>query len=597
MPKKEVGGTQKKELSKDMEISKEEAIKENKKLAKTRNKTIAEKDDETLKKIKVSMTDPNFLINTIKEIQKEVNGEIDTIIALIIIANTRLVKNAIPESRNFFLSDKTGLGKDWITKNTMKVIIPEENYFHLTKMSNEGFTYWHANEKDWTWDDKVIHFEDITQSLLNSSTFKTMASGGSHAAVVKDQKTILIPVKGKPVMIPTSHHANPKDEALRRFPIGALDETAKQTREIKGKIAKKYSGGSKCEINYIQRSAVQSLESYNVIIPYAEMIQFFFPDDTLMRTHFHRFLDYIGSSAVFHQKQREEISEKTILATPDDYMIARLVLIYTSSNPKMIPSSSEYRDILQILLDNVQPMSVSEIFFKCDKSKKWLYKHLPNLVETKLVIKTSRDDVNANKKIDVYQYAPDKNFRAIPTWDEIQRKIEKIIENTGKTEKTTNNNSLERWFFLNGIKPKKPKGGGFYLVFSDWKIPFNRRVLSVFSVLTNYLRESDENRYRKYYEKGYSEKNKKEDQQKILDTVQNEETDLIDRSENEKKEPSQHEKILEVKDYCLKVQEKGLNPSHPALVDHFDENTISKLIESGQLNKIPKTDCYRWGDS
>ena len=37
--------------------------------------------------------------------------------------------------------------------------------------------------------------------------------------------------------------------------------------------------------------------------------------------------------------------------------------------------------------------------------------------------------------------------------------------------------------------------------------------------------------------------------------------------------------------------------SYVALVDNFDEVTISKLIESGQLAKVPGKDCYRWGDS
>ena len=50
------------------------------------------------------MKDPNLLINTVKEIQKEVAGEEDTIIAEIIIATTRLVKGAISESRNLLLS-------------------------------------------------------------------------------------------------------------------------------------------------------------------------------------------------------------------------------------------------------------------------------------------------------------------------------------------------------------------------------------------------------------------------------------------------------------------------------------------------------------
>ena len=71
------------------------------------------------------------------------------------------------------------------------MVVPKEDRYHVTKMSKEAFTYWHIGEP---WDNKVIHFEDITQELLNSSTFKVMSSGGSYAVVVREQKTIEIPI-------------------------------------------------------------------------------------------------------------------------------------------------------------------------------------------------------------------------------------------------------------------------------------------------------------------------------------------------------------------------------------------------------------------
>ena len=81
-----------------------------------RKKTLAKKDEEFKQQILKKMADPTLLIDTVKEVQKEVSGEEDTITAEIITTSTRLVKNAIPESTNLLLSDKTGLGKDYITK-------------------------------------------------------------------------------------------------------------------------------------------------------------------------------------------------------------------------------------------------------------------------------------------------------------------------------------------------------------------------------------------------------------------------------------------------------------------------------------------------
>ena len=137
-----------------------------------------------------------------------------------------------------------------------------------------------------------------------------------------------------------------------------------------------------------------------------------------MRTHFHRFLNYICSSAVFHQHQRDKTEDGKLIVTPDDYMIARLVLIYTTFNPKMIPMSTEYRELLQLLQESVEPMTVCDIYSKFYKSKDWLYRHLPRIVGMDLLVTDKKFDDVANKHVITYQYLPGQNPNAIPTWAE-----------------------------------------------------------------------------------------------------------------------------------------------------------------------------------
>jgi len=72
---------------------------ENKELRKS-IKDLEKLDKEDVDKIKQKMADPNLLVDTVKETQKEVSGEEDTIISEILVATTRLVKGAIPESKN-----------------------------------------------------------------------------------------------------------------------------------------------------------------------------------------------------------------------------------------------------------------------------------------------------------------------------------------------------------------------------------------------------------------------------------------------------------------------------------------------------------------
>ncbi len=462
---------------------------------------------------------PELFVKTIKEVQKEVAGEEDTIAALIIVTTTRLVDNAISESTNLLLSDKTGLGKDHITKKTLDVIIPSEEHLHFTKMSPESFTYWHYKEEGWTWDKKVIHFEDITQNLLNCSTFKVMASGDNFAVVVKDQKTIEIPINGKPCMILTSHHANPKDEALRRFRIGALNDTEEQTQRIKDKISRRYSKKERQTEDNILRVVIQDLKSYSVVIPFAELIQHFFPDNDIMRTHYHCFLDYICSSAVFHQFQREKTESGEIIANQDDYMIARMVLIYTTSNPLMIPLSRELRDLCKFLEENVEPMTFKEIDIKFYKNETWLRRNIDTLIDKKIIVKSEKlvSCGNASKPAAAFQYAPESNVSAIPTWNQIIKKIEEIIEKTVNAENTelltTEEENIKNWYFHYMKEPKELQEKWVKSVFSPMLKPSNGRIRSVFSVFSQFLQERDEKRYQRYYTE---KKNKKSIQQTVL---------------------------------------------------------------------------------
>lgn len=492
---------------------------------------------------------PDFLVKTIKEIQNEgVAGEEDTILALIIIAITRLVKNAIAESTNLLLSDDTGIGKDFTTKKTLVVIIPKKDHIHCGKMTPEAFTYWHQDDEDFSWDRKVIHFEDITQDILNCPTFKVTASGGSLAVVVIKQKTVEIPVRGKPCMILTSHHANPQDENLRRFRIGGLDDTEDQTKRILDKISTEYTRGKKNKPDVILRRSIQELQAQFVTIPYAKLIQHFFPNTTLMRTHYRCFLDYICSSAICHQHRREKTENGDIIATWDDYMIARMVLIYTTSNPKMIPMSKEYREILEILRKNVSPMSINELFShpQCNHNIRWLYRHLPRLTATELIVKGTRETKDAKKPTNTYQYSLDLNIQALPTWNEIMTKV--------KSMATISNNSIkckdieekdDIYKYLLSASNDEQTEENIALIKS-----FNIKELKETEAITNFLKERDEERYQRYYK----------------------ERDL-----------SQYEQIMEVKKTITNNQKAGYKVDDIFLNSNFSQSLISQLIESGQL--------------
>jgi len=82
------------------------------------------------------LKDKKLIKHIIDEVHKEgVVGEEDSIILLTLKIMLRLTKNAAPTSSNVLVSDKTGGGKDWVTKRVCKVLIPStECYHHLIRV-------------------------------------------------------------------------------------------------------------------------------------------------------------------------------------------------------------------------------------------------------------------------------------------------------------------------------------------------------------------------------------------------------------------------------------------------------------------------------
>ena len=94
----------------------------------------------------------------------------------------------------------------------------------------------------------------------------------------------------------------------------------------------------------------------------------------------------------------------------------------------------------------------------------------------------------------------------------------------------------------------------FSLVFLGHKIPFNRKVLRVFEVLRQYLREKNEKRYRCYYE----------------------ERDL-----------TLSEKLSKLRKCIIENRTAGYKINDDFLRHNFDQSFISHCIESNLLIKLP----------
>ena len=357
--------------------------------------------------IEFILKDKNLVSRIVKEVHKEFCGEDETIIALIIIINTRLVKGCKPESRNIVISEMSGAGKDKLVKTICKVMLePEISYFHRSKLTPEVFTYWHTKDDNWNWDGKVIHVEDPNPELLDCQGFKTMASGEKSATVVDKQIAKDLMVKGKPNLIITTYEGCANIEGVRRYPFIHLDTSDNLTKEVMKKALQDYSSGYRPIFNNELNKALTSLQSYDVVIPYANDLLEYMPSDIVMRTYIHRFLDYIASSTVLHQYQREINEDGKLIATAEDYGYARITFMKTVGNHTMLPLNREQENLLDILVKAGEPLFVSDIHKDIAKDKPWIYRNLEVLKRYGIVKQEDKFKEEANRVIASYEVVP-----------------------------------------------------------------------------------------------------------------------------------------------------------------------------------------------
>jgi hypothetical protein len=303
---------------------------------------------------------PKLLSHLTKEIQLDVMGEKSAIRALIMCMSGRLVKNSAPVSYNVLLFGESGVGKDYIAVNVLK-IFPVEQIAQRSRISVKTLTYWHNHKKEpnWTWDGIVMYLEDAANAVLNSEVLKVMLSNnGTTSTIVVKNQAIDFEVVGKPVCIFTSANAKLIKEQERRMSILHIYKTPEEINAIN---TQKYykaqhtrnTKSSKSNLILI-RKCLSYLKEVTVSIPFADNIRKYIiiPSNMMSMTVTERFLDLIKASASLHQFNRT-LRKGVIAATAQDYKIARLAMIRLIPKDNIYYINEQQRDIVDTLKKEV----------------------------------------------------------------------------------------------------------------------------------------------------------------------------------------------------------------------------------------------------
>ena len=425
---------------------------------------LIEKDEETMSTLK----DPDLFNRiTVSEFDKRVVGEVDNRKAIFLNACGIFVENNNVASYNLCVDSESGAGKDYvvdaIVKYFHKVINgADRGWVKRKRISPTVFNYWHTVDKepDWTWDGKICYLPDLSKSVANHEVFKVMSSEGSEATITVNNTAVDVEVRGKPVMFITTASSRPSKEMLRRFPRISLDESREQTREIMKRKAKFAAEGKTATYEDSIRKSLPCLKRVKVRIPFAEDIVKHLPDDhIIMRTHFDRFLDYIKASAALHQYQRKKEGGFVLAEAPQDYEIARIVLIQTTSNKFMIPLTKKEQQVLSVIKKSFKNewFSVPELSLKVKfLSERKLYDYLDKLQEWFFDV-DKHDRENSRKPVKVYNLK-DASTIYIPTWEEIMSSKKRSVNSDASDTSFTSVESVDGTTDINELNEPLPDG-------------------------------------------------------------------------------------------------------------------------------------------
>lgn len=537
-----------------------------------------EKEVEDEPKLTEKMKQSDLLISIIEEVQKEgLIGEEDTIIAITLKIMLRLVKNATPTSSNVVISDKSGGGKDWLTKCICSVLLKKGDYFHRSRLTEKVFTYWHNKKKNFTWDGKVIHLEDPDAEFLNSQAFKVRASGETEETIVKDQKAIDVKVDGKPVIIVTSLTASLNIESVRRWDSCRIDTSEELTKLIMTINALKETGQLTIEKDEELRKALQTLPAGEVIVPYAVAVTEVLPNTLGMRTAHHKFIDFIKASAVLHQYQRKRTEDGKIIANIFDYEAARFCF-YKFGNMKGVPLNIAEEEVIDVLLRENRPMKIKEILPHISRGQQWLYDKIDRLKELDCIKELYILDDQANKDVKHLIANEKMAWRTLVDGREILKIYNERCKNSGFPE-VLRGFPIGKYISDNGRMLYSKDGG-----FSN----FQKNVL-------HKLKESISNNKNQYitFLGNFGKPTTNDDD---LTGVEQEKNKIGKPMENPPKTPRidwkttqrLHEKLKKLRDYVKNNRESGFTITYETLTYSFDKDFIDECIARQILVKNGK---------
>ncbi len=227
-------------------------------------------------------------------------------------------------------------GKSYVPERVSS-LFPPEAVLHATQQTPQALFYMPAGSLSHRFivggERSRMEQDDAAEA---TRALREMLSSGKLSKLIPMKidgrmETKLIEQDGPIAFIETTTLTNIFDEDANRCILLTTDERREQTRRIITKLAEGYAGnvrgGDARRIIERHHAAQRMLERRPVVIPFAGRLGELFDSEKVeVRRAFAQLMSMIQASALLHQRQRQIDSDGRLVASGDDYQLARHML-------------------------------------------------------------------------------------------------------------------------------------------------------------------------------------------------------------------------------------------------------------------------------
>jgi hypothetical protein len=263
----------------------------------------------------------------------DVAGERELIATVYSIGVSRLLERPLAS----ILQGPSCSGKSYLIERTAK-LFPPETVIHATQMTPQALFHMRpgtlahrfivGGERSRVEDDERAEATRALREMLSAGKLTKLMPVKVDGGRIE---TVLIEQDGPIAYIESTTLAKVFDEDATRCLMLHTDEQPQQTRRIVQKLAAAYSGatGETHTDRLIQRhhALQRMLERPPVVIPYAERLGELFTSDRVeVRRAFPQLMSMVQAVTLLYQRQRQQDTNGQLVATADDYQLARRLL-------------------------------------------------------------------------------------------------------------------------------------------------------------------------------------------------------------------------------------------------------------------------------